>query len=126
MTSAVGQQRDRMPWWFWPIYLPFVPVLLLGFVVFLGPIALLSIIYSTIYPENHAVIYDWEGSERQKSLMAKLRSQYRQMTIWQRIGRGCKMWHRRYRRSKLFGPRYVPRMIRDSRERHQEELKEEQ
>jgi len=76
----------RLPWYAW-IFVPlFLPVLLVV-VVPLGIIALLSIVYFSVFPERHLHIWDCEGTAHQRRRLSQWRSRYRQCSLGGRIVR---------------------------------------
>lgn len=65
-------------WLFAPIVLP---ILILP----LACLALLSIPYFALYPERHAHVWDFEGTETQRRQLARRRERYSRFSFRQRV-----------------------------------------
>jgi hypothetical protein len=81
---------DRLPWYAWPLA-PLVLAIGILVMTVLGILALFFLPYFFIYPDRHAHPYDFEGTPRQRELLARRRALYAKMNIFQRIGRGFKL-----------------------------------
>jgi hypothetical protein len=100
MTGEHSIHSRRVPWYSWPL-IPFAFLAALPVLIFLSPIALISIPYYKLYPDRHLHIYDREGTTRERQLLARWRSLYRELNIFQRLHR---IFLKPSRLRKLFNP----------------------
>jgi hypothetical protein len=97
MEASRRDERDRVPWYAWPLVPLVLPVVVLVMIP-LGVLALISIPYYAVFPDHHAHFYDFQGTPHQKETLARWRAAYRRLSFPQRIGRAFKLHCRRCRR----------------------------
>ena len=93
MRLSEGGQSELERWYLW-LLAPLVLPICLVFMLPLGLLALLSIPFYLVFPDAHLHKYDYDGTPRQKELLARWRARYASLGIIRRIRRGAKLWRR--------------------------------
>jgi hypothetical protein len=99
MQHGATPTRRPVPWYLWPLIPPVAIVVAVTVGIPLGILALLSIPFFWLFPERHAQLADFEGTEQQKVRLRQWRLAYGKLSLVGRVRRAVRLSVRRRRRA---------------------------